>query len=306
MSIIKGFHELRIMDCRFSSLGNMFLKNLSKKPKIREIYFQHYLTTYFPEKHRRELEISSGSRRLKHSYIKDHDDIPLWNENVLRSYFGSNVNTNEMYNHCNSLSDRSTERYTHSNYIEDNYHFESVLYKRPYNECTCEYNSTTGLAVANVKSEINHDDRMDQYVCKDDILYTLDPACFTHELENANKSEKDIAIEELIDPSYCRRTRRRVQAWCGYAKVRKHMATSIREDEYFSNYNNVSLTKISLRGCNSITDATLQHLTHLHLLLLDVTGTNVTTEGLIKFAIDNVQCRIIHETMCTCLPTLHF
>ncbi|KAB0800649.1 hypothetical protein PPYR_06389 [Photinus pyralis] len=66
------------------------------------------------------------------------------------------------------------------------------------------------------------------------------------------------------------------------------------------------LKEISFRGSVLITDASLVHLRHLELDLLDVTGTNITREGVQEFMKCNPQCWVIHESVCVCRPSLHF
>ncbi|XP_017782004.1 PREDICTED: uncharacterized protein LOC108566558 isoform X2 [Nicrophorus vespilloides] len=65
------------------------------------------------------------------------------------------------------------------------------------------------------------------------------------------------------------------------------------------------LKYISLRGYPKITDSTLRSLEHLQLLLLDVTHTKVTKEGLRQFLETNPSCHLIHESICSCQPQMH-
>ncbi|KAK4877953.1 hypothetical protein RN001_010459 [Aquatica leii] len=66
------------------------------------------------------------------------------------------------------------------------------------------------------------------------------------------------------------------------------------------------LKELSLRGYTHVTDLTLMVLKDLDLELLDVTGTNITTEGAQQFMTYNPQCWLIHESACICRPSLHF
>ncbi|KAF5307407.1 hypothetical protein FQR65_LT06921 [Abscondita terminalis] len=66
------------------------------------------------------------------------------------------------------------------------------------------------------------------------------------------------------------------------------------------------LGELSLRGYTEVTDLTLNVLKDLELKLLDVTGTNVTAEGVEQFLTYNPECWLIHETTCVCRPNLHF
>nr|XP_022921095.1 uncharacterized protein LOC111429415 [Onthophagus taurus] len=139
LGMIQTFNQLRIADCRFSGLGNFFLQSLARKPKVQEIYFQNYLTTYFVEKNARDMEIkNSKSKNFKYSYITENDDIPLWNETALHKFVGSTSTTEKVpYGH---LTETSTELYATANPIDENYNFHSLLYQRPYEKCTCQNN----------------------------------------------------------------------------------------------------------------------------------------------------------------------
>lgn len=65
------------------------------------------------------------------------------------------------------------------------------------------------------------------------------------------------------------------------------------------------LTHLSLRGYKKITDATLDSLNHLHnMRLLDVTGTRVTIAAVQRFISSHPQCRVMHQSICTCIPIM--
>ncbi|XP_071053270.1 uncharacterized protein [Onthophagus taurus] len=322
LDIMKDFHSLRIVDCRFSGLGNMFLKCLSKMPKIQEIYFQDYLTTYFLEKSARELEVADGSQKLKNSYVCDLDDIALWNEDILRSFGGPTSTIEKIpYGH---LSESSITLYSSAKPIRENYTFQSVLYQRPYNECSCQNNrNLTAKIPSNIKTLTVTDEDMERKVCKGGYIYTLKPTdtCNVMEtsksnsadniLQHLNQNEKDIVVLDhkshrtLQSPEYYYRMAVRNEYEEPYSVFRCGNAGKY-ERNYFRQYNDVSLQKLSLRGCYGVTDKVLDHLKHLNLSLLDVTSTRVTAEGVQNFMLENVDCRVIHETMCTCKPKMHF
>lgn len=54
------------------------------------------------------------------------------------------------------------------------------------------------------------------------------------------------------------------------------------------------------RGYKMITDQALRSLSDLRLELLDVTGTSVTPSGIQQFLMVNPDCRVIHESICSC------
>ncbi|XP_071052630.1 uncharacterized protein [Onthophagus taurus] len=319
ISTMQEFNALRIVDCRFSGLGDTFLKCLAKKPKIQEIYFQDYLTTYFLERDERELEIAHGCKNLKNSYVSDLDDIALWNEDILHSFVGPTATIEKApYGY---LSDSSIHLYSSAKPIQDSYSFQSILYQRPYNECTCQNNPNIVTRISSDKKTLTvSDEDMARKVCKGGYIYTLKPTDSSNvmgtsksnspnTLENQNHCEKDIAVMEntlrcvLLINSYSikkvpeeqRKPRRGI---CGNAILYKRM--------FFGKYNDVSLKKLSLRGCYGVTDKALDYVKHLNLSLLDVTGTNVTAEGVRNFMLNNFDCRVIHESMCTCRPKMHF
>lgn len=69
-----------------------------------------------------------------------------------------------------------------------------------------------------------------------------------------------------------------------------------------ANEHKISLRCLSLRGYRRITDTTLNYIKHLNLELLDLTYTSVTREGIEKFLLENLNCRIIHQNYCRCKP----
>lgn len=66
------------------------------------------------------------------------------------------------------------------------------------------------------------------------------------------------------------------------------------------------LNTLSLRGYPKVTDFALQYLKDVSLKLLDVSYTNVTAKGVIDFMTMHPNCRVIHESACTCGPRIHF
>lgn len=62
----------------------------------------------------------------------------------------------------------------------------------------------------------------------------------------------------------------------------------------------VAIRKLSLRGYPGVSDHSLHFLSDLKLDLLDVTGTKVTKNGLTHFLLTNPQCRVLHQSACTC------
>ncbi|XP_071053300.1 uncharacterized protein [Onthophagus taurus] len=323
LGMIQTFNQLRIADCRFSGLGNFFLQSLARKPKVQEIYFQNYLTTYFVEKNARDMEIkNSKSKNFKYSYITENDDIPLWNETALHKFVGSTSTTEKVpYGH---LTETSTELYATANPIDENYNFHSLLYQRPYEKCTCQNNpDLVTTPPFNEQKLIVSDQDIEKMTCNGGYICTLKQANNT-EISEFNQSEKDIAILEHTSPSWIKLPR----LWFRMIRPGGLLPTYHREGlckdyyepcrvyrcgragwddmRYLKKQNDVSLKKLSLRGCDGVTNKTLEFLKHLNLLLLDITGTKVTEEGIQKFALENVDCRIIHETMCRCRPKLHF
>ncbi|XP_022911326.2 uncharacterized protein [Onthophagus taurus] len=334
LSITKKFDSLRIVDCRFSGLGNIFLQSLAKKPKVQEIYFQDYLTTYFVEKDAREVEIADNSQKLKNSYVSDLDDIALWNEDILHNFVGSTSTIEKIpYGH---LSETSIKEYSSAKPIQGCYTFQSTLYKRPYDECTCQNNPNIAARIVVERKKLTvSDDDIERKVCKGGFIYTLKPTESSKMMgisrlnsadisENPNQNEKDIAVLEHSSHWWWSPPRDFYRMdvpgsflWRRYPpiesneyqephKINRCGNAGMAESRYLGQYNDVSLKKLSLRGCYGVTDKALHYLKHLNLSLLDVTGTRVTAEGVKNFVLENVDCRVIHETMCICRPNMHF
>lgn len=68
----------------------------------------------------------------------------------------------------------------------------------------------------------------------------------------------------------------------------------VRENNY------TKLKVLMVRGYKMITDQALRSLTDLRLELLDVSGTSVTENGIQQFLMVNPDCKVIHESICTC------
>lgn len=71
----------------------------------------------------------------------------------------------------------------------------------------------------------------------------------------------------------------------------------------FDNYMKDYTTKLKVfvaRGYKLITNHALRSLMDLRLELLDVTGTSVSGRGVKDFLMVNPDCRVIHESTCTC------
>lgn len=66
------------------------------------------------------------------------------------------------------------------------------------------------------------------------------------------------------------------------------------------------LGMLSLRGYPKVTDAALHYLRDVDLELLDVAYTNVSAMGVRNFMTLHPNCRVIHESACTCGPRMHF
>lgn len=65
--------------------------------------------------------------------------------------------------------------------------------------------------------------------------------------------------------------------------------------------NNYTKLKILMvRGYKMITDQALRSLSELRLELLDVTGTSVTPHGIQQFLMVNPDCKVIHQSLCSC------
>lgn len=66
------------------------------------------------------------------------------------------------------------------------------------------------------------------------------------------------------------------------------------------------LNSLSLRGYPGVTDSCLEYLKEINLELLDVSYTNVTARGVRNYMMVHPNCRVIHESACTCGPRMHF
>ncbi|KAK5638148.1 hypothetical protein RI129_012443 [Pyrocoelia pectoralis] len=130
-----GFNTLKVLDVRFTGVGDHFLESFSSKANIQIIYFQCITTTYYLERYQRQLDIINGTKTAdENSYISDDE-----------SHENSPESLKTRFNACN-LQKYDTQSITNSSITslsklepiaKTRTRPKSVLYKYPYNGCTC-------------------------------------------------------------------------------------------------------------------------------------------------------------------------
>nr|XP_022918848.1 uncharacterized protein LOC111427780 [Onthophagus taurus] len=282
---LTDFNKLRIIDCRFSGLGNEFFKYMTQKTQLQEMYFENYLTMYFPTKIEREKELNSGSQPKKYSYYSKVDDIALWDKNVVNQHFGEDCDTRKRaYGHVNYCG---TTLYSEAQAIEGNdNNFKSILYEPPYDKCTCGLNSET-IRINTAKTEylkrdIGHDrfprEVNDPFELRECTGYIYELSFRANDPRNFRKHESEICIRNDLDLSIFEHT------------------TDGSDDprNFIIHHQDIDFNEIYPQTYRRFTKPG------------DVTGTVVSKEGIEQFLRLNPDCRIIHEIMCTCKPKIHF
>lgn len=192
-----GFQNLKILNCRFSSLSDEMLKVMYKHPGLQEMYFQCYERTYRLEKAKRELEILSGKSKVRpHSYLNEEYDINDTNKRFMHKYFGpGNIVPKSTDNIDESIT------YWYRNCVskpKDGTIGESVLYEPQYGPCECNFferfsNNLLNNNNENCKAKTDDEDNVqvtdfEQKLCRP-------PAYYFKYVGNPNKKEE---IENVL------------------------------------------------------------------------------------------------------------
>lgn len=129
--------NVKILDVRFTALGNHMIAYMFDSYKIQELYFQCYGTTYQLDRSRRKLDMHRGSPREPHSYMSDDEENLDTNANRLIKRFG-----NVPLRSCktNVVDDTGVELFKNVDAPSiQQERPKSFLYKYPYGECECGY-----------------------------------------------------------------------------------------------------------------------------------------------------------------------
>lgn len=116
-------------------MGDQILKSIYKHPKLREIYFQNYLTTYQKSCAKRKQDIDNGSPLENPAYVT-YDEDPTVNA-ILKHLTPPTSNTKKY----KLVSKWGLSMFKHTTADEDvdEYVPNSVLYKNQYRHCKCDY-----------------------------------------------------------------------------------------------------------------------------------------------------------------------
>ncbi|KAI4455013.1 f-box-like [Holotrichia oblita] len=193
-----GFKQLRVLDIRFTGLGDQILKTFYKHPTLHELYFQSYISTFALDRAKRRLEIARGSPIKPCAYFSDYDEIPDTNRQSMARIFG--YHCYRTYRRQNLTSHGLVMFNFVVPNLDEDYELESVLYKPPYGECKCGY-----------------EDKRDLNSCKNEIVEEI------HK-KNKGKREEIMKLKNIIKEEKYKRCspyayliapRRPMEEWIG-------------------------------------------------------------------------------------------
>lgn len=132
-----GFKNLKILDVRFTGLGNQLLSSVYKSTTIQELYFQGYSTTYQLERAGRKLEIARGAKPEDCSYISDDDEhLDTSIRRMQKKYGDIDFTATNM----DVVTDNALVMYKYVDADADELERpRSLLYRDPYRKCTCNF-----------------------------------------------------------------------------------------------------------------------------------------------------------------------
>lgn len=130
-----GFNSLKVLDVRFTGVGDHFVEAFCCKGSIQIIYFQCIMTTYYLERYQRQLELMrDGTSADDTSYMSDDESQNNTPESLNKRFnagkfqkYDSQGVTNSGVISFNKLEPAGDSRSRP----------KSTLYKYPYNQCTC-------------------------------------------------------------------------------------------------------------------------------------------------------------------------
>lgn len=133
-----GFKNLKILDVRFTGLGNQLLSSVYKSTTIQELYFQGYTTTYQLERCRRKLDIARGAKPEEHSYLSDDEEHLDTSVKHIQKKYGNDADITAM--NMDVVADNALVMYKYVDTNNDQLERpRSLLYRDPYEKCTCNF-----------------------------------------------------------------------------------------------------------------------------------------------------------------------
>lgn len=106
-----------------------------KHPRLQEVYFQNYSTTYKKSCKQRKMDIENGAVMDDPAYLSD-DDAPV---DVFHKNSGQTGSYGAKDFELITPKGVSMYRYTRLRENVKKYTVNSVLYKDPYRECSCGF-----------------------------------------------------------------------------------------------------------------------------------------------------------------------
>lgn len=132
-----GLKSIKIIDARYTAVGNQLLSSMYKSPTLQELYFQCYSSTYQLDRTRRKLAIHRGAQQEPHSYRSDDEESIDTNKRRMIKRFGD-----VPLRTCKTdiIDDGGVAMFK---YVESSDAIQerpkSFLFKYPYAECKCGY-----------------------------------------------------------------------------------------------------------------------------------------------------------------------
>lgn len=132
-----GLKSLKVLDVRYTAVGNQLLSSMYKSPTLQELYFQCYSTTYQLDRSKRKLAIVRGAKQEPHSYMSDDEEnLDINKQRMIKRYGDVSFRT--------SLTDVVDDggvamfKYLQASDIKHE-RPKSYLFRDPYLECKCGY-----------------------------------------------------------------------------------------------------------------------------------------------------------------------
>lgn len=132
-----GLKSIKILDVRFTAVGNQLLTSMYRSPTLQELYFQCYTTTYQLDRSKRLLAMHRGSPPDPHSYKSDDEENLDMNQRRMIQRFGC---LPFRMNKTDVVDDGGVSmfKYVQAADIEQS-RPKSFLFKDPYTECKCGF-----------------------------------------------------------------------------------------------------------------------------------------------------------------------
>lgn len=132
-----GLKSLKVLDVRFTAVGNQLLSSMYKSPTMQELYFQCYSTSYQLDRSRRKLSIHCGSKQEPHCYMSDDEEnLDINRHRMIKRYGDVIFRTSQ----TDVVDDGGVAMFKYVQASEEKHERpNSFLFKYPYSECKCGY-----------------------------------------------------------------------------------------------------------------------------------------------------------------------